>query len=111
MVARVDYDQIAPSYDARYVHGMYDDMRLAMRAFIAAEKPESVLEVGCGTGYWLEVICDLAPSVYGLDFSFELLNRARGRCNDSRLVRATADVLPSRLPPAIEFAPTATESA
>jgi ubiquinone/menaquinone biosynthesis C-methylase UbiE len=96
MLPRVNYDHIAPTYDARYASGLYDDAEQALRAFITVEKPDSVLEVGCGTGFWLDVIRELAPSVYGLDYSLEMLRKARAKDPGIRLVRATADVLPFR---------------
>jgi ubiquinone/menaquinone biosynthesis C-methylase UbiE len=96
MLPRVNYDDIAPTYDARYAPGLYDDAQQALRAFITVEKPDSVLEVGCGTGFWLDVIRELVPSIYGLDYSLEMLHKARAKDPGSRLVRATADVLPFR---------------
>ena len=39
----------------------------------------SVLEVGCGTGYFLQVLQEAGLDVTGVDFSPPMLNRARGR--------------------------------
>ncbi|WP_425163755.1 class I SAM-dependent methyltransferase, partial [Candidatus Binatus sp.] len=96
MPPRVNYDHIAPSYDARYAPGAYDDMQEALRAFIMPENPERVLEVGCGTGHWLDVLRDLVPNIFGLDYSLEMLNKARAKDPHGCLLRATAELAPFR---------------
>lgn len=96
MTERVNYDQIAPTFDTRYAHGLYDDLQKVLHEFIAAERPERILEAGCGTGYWLSAFDDLGPRVHGLDFSHEMLRKARERNLSGGLVRATAVVLPLR---------------
>jgi ubiquinone/menaquinone biosynthesis C-methylase UbiE len=95
MAVRVDYDQIATTYDARYTSGLYDGVLEVVRDLVAAQKPEAVLEVGCGTGYWLAAVRATGARVYGLDYSLEMLRRARSR-SAARLVRATARLLPFR---------------
>jgi SAM-dependent methyltransferase len=94
MASRVNYDKIAPTYEARYAPGLYDEARQTLRAFIIAEKPDRVLEVGCGTGYWLEALRDLVSSICGLDYSSEMLRKARDKDLSGNLVRATAEALP-----------------
>jgi SAM-dependent methyltransferase len=96
MSERVNYDRIAPTFDARYAHGLYDDLLRSIRELLATEKPARVLEAGCGTGYWLAALSDVAPEIRGLDFSFEMLRKARERNLPGGLVRATAGVLPFR---------------
>jgi ubiquinone/menaquinone biosynthesis C-methylase UbiE len=96
MSERVNYDQIAPTFDTRYAHGLYDDLLEVLRALIEAEQPARVLEAGCGTGYWVAALGDLAPRIYGLDFSHEMLRKARERNRSGKLVRANACVLPFR---------------
>jgi ubiquinone/menaquinone biosynthesis C-methylase UbiE len=94
MALRVDYDQIATTYDNRYTFGLYDGVLEALRALFPAKKPESVLEVGCGTGYWLAALDMVCPRIYGLDYSLEMLHRARDRNATASLVRGTADRRP-----------------
>ena len=92
--ARVDYDHIAESYDARYTHDLYDGVLDALRSLVVAKKPERVLDAGCGTGYWLKALNSAVPSIYGLDYSVEMLRKSRERVSTKGLVRATAEVLP-----------------
>ncbi len=96
MSERVNYDRIAPTFDTRYAHGLYNDLTQALRAFIEAERPDRVLEAGCGTGYWLAALSAIAPRIEGLDFSHEMLRKAHERKLPGGLVRATANVLPFR---------------
>ncbi len=79
MTHRVDYDKIAPTFDARYSGGGYRDLLRKMRSKILAANPAYTLEVGCGTGYWLFGLGDLLPHVYGVDYSLQMLRQARGR--------------------------------
>jgi SAM-dependent methyltransferase len=96
MAPPVDYDKIAPTFEARYRSGLYDGVLAALRTLVKAKAPECTLEVGCGTGYWLWALRDLLPHLYGLDYSLEMLRRGSERDGRGRLVRATAEVLPFR---------------
>jgi ubiquinone/menaquinone biosynthesis C-methylase UbiE len=51
MRARINYDEIAGTYDGRYAFGSYDGVLDAVRALVVAKRPKAVLEVGCGTGH------------------------------------------------------------
>ena len=94
MAHRVNYDEIAATYDARYAGGLYREVLDAMRALILAKKPEYTLEVGCGTGYWLAALRDLMPHGYGLDYSLEMLRKAAARELGAMLARGSAEALP-----------------
>ena len=96
MASRVNYDEIAPTFDARYALGAYDGVLQALRVLLEAKRPERVLEAGCGTGHWLSKLSDLAPRMYGLDYSREMLRMARGRNPSGGLIRAIAETLPFR---------------
>jgi ubiquinone/menaquinone biosynthesis C-methylase UbiE len=96
MATRVNYDQIAPTYDARFTAGLYDGVRDALCALVRANQPEFALEVGCGTGYWLSALRDALPQLYGLDYSLEMLRKVRDQNSTAKLVRATAEFLPFR---------------
>ena len=91
---KVEYDQIAGSYDQRYTEHDYGDIETTLREFVIG--PCSVLEVGCGTGHWLERLNSYGTSVFGLDPSVEMLLVARSRLEDARLTRGRAESLPYR---------------
>jgi ubiquinone/menaquinone biosynthesis C-methylase UbiE len=96
MAARINYDQIAATYDSRFALGLYDGVLQALRALISAKKPEAVLEVGCGTGYWLAALRPEVRGIIGLDYSLEMLRKAGARQCTGRLVHGDALVLPFR---------------
>jgi ubiquinone/menaquinone biosynthesis C-methylase UbiE len=47
---------------------------------------ENVLELGCGTGKNTEWLLSKAKRVIGLDFSREMLNKAKEKISDKRVV-------------------------
>ncbi len=88
----VDYDRIAGSYDQRYTEHDYGDIEATLREFVCVGC--RVLEVGCGTGHWLERLNSPDTSVFGLDPSAEMLVVAQGRLEDVPLVLGRAGSLP-----------------
>ena len=92
---RVDYDQVAADYDARYARTDYSETGDALKRFLESSVPPSVLEVGCGTGHWLTLATTLPVRlVAGLDRSWEMLRRARRAAPKTILVRGSAEELP-----------------
>ena len=88
----VDYDQVAPFYDRRYERSHYSGVAKALVEFIGDGQP-ATLEVGCGTGHWLEAVREHVSIVVGVDLSRGMLERAR-RSGGTRLVAARAESLP-----------------
>jgi len=95
MRQRVDYDSIAPLYDARYEHDPLAGVALELRALAERVGATDALEVGCGTGRWLqELRAVVANRVCGLDFSGGMLRRAASQAGKARLVHGDAARLP-----------------
>jgi ubiquinone/menaquinone biosynthesis C-methylase UbiE len=92
-----DYDSIADRFDARYGLYGYDGVREAVLRFLG-DAPVAVLEVGCGTGHWLEAVQASAERrvLAGVDPSAPMLARARVAAPAARLVQARAEDLPWR---------------
>ena len=88
-----DYDRVAAGYDHRYAILRYDGVRDAVHHFLGSDRPRT-LEVGCGTGHWLREMAGRASLVAGIDFSAEMLARARRAAASERLVRGRAEELP-----------------
>lgn len=89
----INYDQLADSFDKRYQHLTYPGIRAELRKMI--DRPGmSVLEVGCGTGHWLNILSDLPARCLGIDPSLAMLTRARRKVNGAALVCASAEGLP-----------------
>lgn len=94
-MARVtDYDAVAADYDIRYRHFDYSEIKDALGAFLGTAPLAAILEVGCGTGYWLSWLRGRAPLVAGVDPSAPMI--ARARQSGAALVRARAESLPCR---------------
>lgn len=94
MTRVIDYDARAAGYDLRYRHYDYSEIKEALFAFLGTDPLGAILEVGCGTGYWLKTMQGRAPMVAGVDFSTGMLGRAKG--SGAALVRARAESLPCR---------------
>lgn len=96
--SRVNYDNIAPRFEQRYLAHDYSGVRQALRAFVATSTSEAsprVLDVGCGTGHWLRTLRESTPSrTVGLDLSDAMLRVAHAALADAPLVRARGESLP-----------------
>lgn len=94
-----NYDALAPTYNDRYQRG--DSMSgvwTAIQSALPAPSPQTlipILEVGCGTGHWLEQLQRLGHVACGLDYSWGMLQQATQRAGlPGRLTRGTAIHLP-----------------
>jgi SAM-dependent methyltransferase len=92
MVAKTDYERLAPDYDRRYETNRYGGIDDALRAFAHAGQP--LLEVGCGTGHWLAQLEATGCDPVGLEPSGAMLARARARGLRAGLVQDSAEALP-----------------
>jgi ubiquinone/menaquinone biosynthesis C-methylase UbiE len=90
----VDYDQIARTFDKRYERNQYADVERTLLQFVGNYPERQILEVGCGTGHWLEVLRARGLHASGLDFASQMLARARLRLPDVDLTRGRAEYLP-----------------
>jgi ubiquinone/menaquinone biosynthesis C-methylase UbiE len=94
MTRRVDYDHIASTYDRRYHENDYSGVEAALVAFIGEFCGQRVLEVGCGTGHWLQFFVERGIRMTGLDASAQMLAQAKTQAPRAALARAVADRLP-----------------
>ena len=90
-----NYDVIADRFDRRYELYRYDGVRDTLNQFLGSARP-STLEVGCGTGHWLQVAAPYASRLAGVDPSMPMLERARRVASAAHLIRARAEMLPCR---------------
>jgi ubiquinone/menaquinone biosynthesis C-methylase UbiE len=91
---RADYDQIASTYDRRYERNSYAGVERALRRFVGSQTGRQILEVGCGTGHWLEFLQARSAHLTGLDFSAGMLAQAKMRLPGIPFVQGTAERLP-----------------
>ncbi len=90
----IDYDVIAPKYDARYAQNPLAGVLRELRALVAQSGARDVLEVGCGTGHWVNELQPLVRRMVGLDYSFGMLEQARGQNEALLLTNGDANYLP-----------------
>jgi len=90
----VDYDDVAATYDQRYARQAYDGVARALLDFIGDTGNVAALEIGCGTGHWLQFLAAHVASAVGVDRSWGMLQRARTAAPAALLVHATAERLP-----------------
>ena len=93
---QVDYNAVAEVYDQRYRRHAYEGIERGILGFAADATGRDVLEVGCGTGHWLEFLAPHVRRIIGVDLSQEMLTRARGALPRASLVHGRAEQLPLR---------------
>jgi len=91
---RVDYDRVAPTYQRRFEKDSPRPTASALRALTRETGAGRVLEVGCGTGYWLVGLRSAADQLYGLDYSAGMLVQANVGREELLLVQGRAGQLP-----------------
>ena len=91
---RVNYDQLAPTYDKRFVHDRTEGIGQALLDLAQRLNASRILEVGCGTCHWLAQMHRLGSELYGLDLSTGMLNQAREQTTGIVLVNGYARRLP-----------------
>ncbi|MGH6804052.1 MAG: protein-L-isoaspartate O-methyltransferase family protein [Methyloceanibacter sp.] len=90
--------EVFPSIDGAPARFLLAPMVLARIVQLAAVEPEdSVLDVGCATGYSTAVLASLGRFVIGLEPEPELAKAARGTLRDLRI--ANAEIIEGALAP------------
>jgi ubiquinone/menaquinone biosynthesis C-methylase UbiE len=86
------YDETADLYDRRY-----EEIQRVKYAAVMKNLPDGkkrLLDLGCGTGMFLQELSGRAKFVVGVDVSPEMLRMANVRHGRAALVQADADALP-----------------
>jgi ubiquinone/menaquinone biosynthesis C-methylase UbiE len=91
---RVNYDEIAPIYDRRFALARSPRRVEALRRLSRQLRADRILEVGCGTAYWLAQMDAGSQELHGVDASVGMLRRAQGRDVRINPVRGYARCLP-----------------
>jgi ubiquinone/menaquinone biosynthesis C-methylase UbiE len=87
---------MADIYDTRYDRGRGREYYRHISAqLIAVLPPEgTLLDIGCGTGLFMELFQHNGSKVVGVDISRGMLRRAQGRCTRCDVALANAEKLP-----------------
>jgi ubiquinone/menaquinone biosynthesis C-methylase UbiE len=91
---QVDYDQVAATYNRRYQANSLPGVSHTLRSLVQDLPASSVLEVGCGTGRWLEELQEVTAQIFGIDLSPGMLHKAQERDGRFGLVCGQAWQLP-----------------
>jgi ubiquinone/menaquinone biosynthesis C-methylase UbiE len=90
----LNYDQIASEYNQRYPAAQSWERGQALLNLAKQSKSRTILEVGSGTGYWLNLLYQVTPHLYGMDFSTGMITQSRNQPAPLKLTRGTATQLP-----------------
>ncbi len=92
------YDEVADRYDQRYQGGRGGSYYGHISRYVRERLPGrgTILDIGCGTGLFLEEIASAGSTGAGLDLSREMILRARDRCRASDFTVGTAEHIPFR---------------
>lgn len=94
MIVPVNYNAVAPNYNARYAQNPLAGVAREFRALVAQSGARDVLEVGCVTGRWVIELQPLVRRIAGLDFSFGMLQQARTQDAGLLVMNGDANHLP-----------------
>jgi ubiquinone/menaquinone biosynthesis C-methylase UbiE len=95
MNERVNYNKTSPVYNTRYQCNKMEGIESFIEKLVAAQQPQNILEIGCGTAHWLNTIANKYEcNLFGADFSIGMLNVAHSSNNKLNLVNADANTLP-----------------
>jgi len=92
----LNYDQIADKYNQRYPTSQNWERGQALLNLAKKSHARQILEVGIGTGYWLNLLHQVAPDLFGLDYSLGMLRQAQKQPAPLDLARGSAIQLPYR---------------
>ena len=84
------WDQVARNYDSRHmkswtVHWYIDKQRVESLQSMINNDENNILDVACGTGYYLELFLKTHKNIVGADLSEEMIRicRQKGAVHDS----------------------------
>lgn len=89
-----DYSKISQTYNKRYKVNPLFGIQKYLIDLVVKEKPKTVMEVGCGTAYWISIIEKFVKSSIGLDLSSGMLKEGRKSSNNINFVNGNAEWIP-----------------
>ena len=90
----LNYDRIAGDYNQRYPSAKSWERGQALLDLAKHFKEGHILEVGSGTGYWLNLLHQHTSNLFGLDYSLGMLEQAQSQPAPLKLSRGSAVQLP-----------------
>lgn len=93
---KLNYDQIASQYNQRYPNSQTWERGQALLELAQLVNAQTILEVGSGTGFWLNLLSQPERKLFGLDFSMGMLQQSKNQPAPLSLTRGTGTQLPYR---------------
>lgn len=90
----LNYDAIAQQYNQRYPKSQDWERGQALISLAKKNNAQNILEVGCGTGYWVNLLNQPDRKIFGLDFSIGMLKQAQTQPSELYLMQGNATQLP-----------------
>jgi len=90
------YDTVADTYDDHYDQYRGRNYHNHISSYLIQALPTegNLLDIGCGTGLFIEKYIQNGGSAIGLDISSRMLTLAKNRCAKSEFTLASGDTLP-----------------
>lgn len=88
------YSKIAGNYDGRYKQQPMARTLAFLKRIIASGKYKRILEVGCGTGYWISELASGNNFTAGLDISKEMISNLKLKNQNVFPIVASSEYLP-----------------
>jgi ubiquinone/menaquinone biosynthesis C-methylase UbiE len=90
----LDYNPISSTYNKRYKVSKLPGVEIALEELFNKFSGKNILEVGCGTGYWLNKFHSPKYNLFGLDISTGMLREAQNYSTEFFLICSDAGFLP-----------------
>lgn len=91
MSVQAAYDNWSATYDAD--ENLTRDLdRVVTRETLMGLRCKSVVEIGCGTGKNTLLLSQIAETVYAIDFSASMLEKAKQKVSSANVMFITADI-------------------
>lgn len=93
---RQHYDNVADTYDHHYDHRRGKKYHAHLSKHLMKVLPENgnLLDIGCGTGLFVEKYIRNGGNGTGVDISEKMVAKARDRCPDCEFIVGTGEKLP-----------------
>ena len=92
----LNYDQIASEYNQRYPNSQQWERGQVLLNLARQLHAQNILEVGSGTGYWLNLLNQVSANVFGLDYSLGMLKQAQKQPATLKLANGSAIQIPHK---------------
>lgn len=79
MLIKTNYNNIASRYNDRYKQDTMSGVEIKIKQVVKDFSCQKILEIGCGTGRWLNALLDVVDSACGIDLSIEMLKICKAK--------------------------------